>query len=259
MKKEYYPSLKLELAKVSNYIQKEITEILGRKITCSTKVENNDYWGVCIINDRVSLSDIKKLFLSVNADDRTVEETLPQDAKSTQYLGMLLSSKLLKKALKAVWKEEYVTEKALWLIDVEYIVLSNTEIPPSICFVGDRTVDIRELETANDVKTTLEEQGSDYDALRIATERHCKKYGDFLFWNYPISDGEHSGVYFVLVNEGILLLPYNRIEDNCYEQFVVADSRLCTNLDINDFINGWEGFSKRLENQMEAFKVFLGG
>ena len=249
----------MELGKVSNYIQKEITEILGRKITCSTKVENNDYWSVCIINDRVSLSDIKKLFSSVNADDRTVEETLPEDAKSTQYLGMLLSSKLLKKALKAVWKEEYVTEKALWLIDVEYIVLSNTEIPPSICFVGDRAVDIRELETANDVKTTLEEQGSDYDALRIATERHCKKYGDFLFWNYPISDGEHSGVYFVLVNEGILLLPYNRIEDNCYEQFVVADSRLCTHLDINDFINGWEAFSKRLENQMEAFKVFLGG
>ena len=80
-----------------------------------------------------------------------------------------------------------------------------------------------------------------------------------MFWNYPLSDGEHSGVYFVLVKEGILLLPYNRIEDNCYEQFVVADSRLCTHLDINDFINGWKGFSERLQNQMEAFKVFLGG
>ena len=259
MKKEYYPSLKLELGKVSNYIQNEISEILGRKIVCSTNVESNDYWGVRIVDERLSLADIKKLLSSVNADDRTVEETLPEDAKSTQYLGMRLSSELLKKALKAVWKEEYVTEKALWLIDVDYIVLSNTEIPPSICFVGDRAVDTRELETANDVKAVLEEQGSDYDALRIATDRHCKKYGDFLFWNYPLSDGEHSGVYFVLVKEGILLLPYNRIEDNCYEQFVVADSRLCTHLDINDFINGWKGFSERLQNQMEAFKVFLGG
>ena len=32
MKKEYYPSLKLELGKVSNHIQKEISEILGRKL-----------------------------------------------------------------------------------------------------------------------------------------------------------------------------------------------------------------------------------
>ena len=98
MKKEYYPSLKLELAKVSYHLQKIISEILGRNIVCATKVESNDFWGVCIVNTRLSLSDLKLLLSFVSADDRTVEETMPEDAQSTHYLGMLLSSKLLQKA-----------------------------------------------------------------------------------------------------------------------------------------------------------------
>ena len=145
MKKEYYPSLKLELGKVSYYLQKIISEILGRNIVCAAKVESNDFWGVCIVNTRLSLSDLKLLLSFVNADDRTVEETMPEDSKSTYSLGMLLSSNLLKKALNASWKEEYVTEKALWLIDVEYIVLSNTEVDSNICFVCNRAIDSRKL------------------------------------------------------------------------------------------------------------------
>lgn len=259
MKKEYYPSLKLELAKVSYYIQREISEILGRKIICSTKVESSDYWGVCIINDRVSLSDIKKLLSSVNADDRTVEETMPEDAKSTLYLGMKLSSALLKKALNAAWKEEYVTEKAIWLIDVDYIVLSNTKIDPNICFVCNRAVDTRDLLSQQDIKSKLETDGADYNTLANICEVYQKKYGDLLFWHYPISDGEHSGVYFVLVNEGVLLLPYNSVDNDCFEWFVLSDAKLCSHLDINDYIAEWEEYSQRLEKQMADFKSYLGG
>lgn len=259
MKKEYYPSLKLELGKVSYYLQKIITEILDRKIVCSIKVESYDYWGVCVVNDRVSLSEIKKLLSFVDADDRTVEETMPEESKSTQYLGMLLSSRLLMKALSASWEEEYVTEKALWLIDLDYIVLSNTEIDPNICFVGNRAIDTRDLLSRQDIKSKLETDGADYNTLVNICEEHQKKYGDFLFWKYPISDGEHSGVYFVLVKEGVMVIPYNHVDNDCFEWFVLSDIKLCSHLDINDFISEWEEYSNRLENQMASFKDFLGG
>lgn len=66
MKKEYYPSLKLDLGKVSYYLQKLISEILNRNIVCAAKVESNDFWGVCIVNTRLSLSDLKLLLSFVN-------------------------------------------------------------------------------------------------------------------------------------------------------------------------------------------------
>ena len=259
MKKEYYPSLKMNLGEVSYYLQKIISEVLERQIVCATKIENTDYWGICVVNDKVSLSEIRKLLSFVNADDRTVEETMPEDTKSTQYLGMLLSSKLLKVALNASWQEEYVTEKAIWRIDVDYIVLSNTEIDPNICFVCNRAVDTRDLLSQQDIKLKLETDGADYNTLVNICEAHQKKYGDYLFWHYPISDGEHSGVYFVLVKEGVLALPYNSVDNDCFEWFVLSDAKLCSHLDINDYIAEWEEYSHRLENQMASFKSYLGG
>lgn len=259
MKKEYYPSLKLDLGKVSYYLQKLISEILNRNIVCAAKVESNDFWGVCIVNTRLSLSDLKLLLSFVNADDRTVEETMPEDAKSTHYLGMLLSSKLLQKALNASWKEEYVTEKALWLIDVEYIVLSNTEIDTNICFVCNRAIDTRDLLSQQDIKSGLETGDADYNTLVNLCEEHQKKYGDHLLWHYPISDGEHSGVYFVLVKEGVMAIPYNSVDKDCFEWFVLSDIKLCSHLDMIDFISEWEEYSNRLERQMASFKDFLGG
>lgn len=259
MKKEYYPSLKLELGKVSYYLQKLISEVLERKIVCATKVESNDYWGIVIVNNKLSLSDLRKLLSYVNADDKTVEGTMPEDSKSTRYLGMLLSSKLLKKALNASWQEEYVTEKALWLIDVDYIVLSNTEIDSNICFVGNTAVDTSDLLSQQDLKYRLETEDADYNTLINICEEHQKKYGDFLFWKYPISDGEHSGVYFVLVKEGVMAIPYNSVDNDCFEWFVLSDIKLCSHLDMIDFISEWEEYSNRLENQMASFKDFLGG
>ena len=52
MKTEYYPSLKIELGKVSYYIQKLLSEVLGRKFVCSTKVESTDYWCIYLVVDR---------------------------------------------------------------------------------------------------------------------------------------------------------------------------------------------------------------
>ena len=52
-----------------------MSEILERQIVCATKIENTDYWGICVVNDKVSLSEIRRLLSFVNADDRTVEET----------------------------------------------------------------------------------------------------------------------------------------------------------------------------------------
>ena len=69
MKKEYYPAMKVEWSKVSYFIQKKIYEILGRKLICVARAEGNDYWSVLIVNGRLSLSELNKLFSFVNALD----------------------------------------------------------------------------------------------------------------------------------------------------------------------------------------------
>ena len=118
MENRVYHSFKLEWCRVSDYIQKVISEILGREIICTTKTVGPDFWAVSLTDSVFSLSELKRLLDFVKADNRTVEETMPEDSNETKYIGMLLSSELLMKALGVTWQEEHITEEALWLLGV---------------------------------------------------------------------------------------------------------------------------------------------
>lgn len=257
MNNKIYPSIRLEWGKVAYYIQKIISELLGRDLICTTKTESQDFWSVALINDVFTLSEIKILLEFVKADDRTVEETLPEDCRKTKYIGMLLSSELLKKTVNATWNKEHITEEALWLIDVNVTAKTNTALSPEICMVDSFAIDTNALCSAEELKKCLADNDGDYSALVTACQQNAKRYGHHLFWNYPITDGEHSGVYFVLVKEGVLWLPYNRIENNCFEQFIVSESKICSQEDIQNFIRDWNEFDKTIRTQMSNFEDFL--
>ena len=82
--------------------------------------EDAEYWSVRIMNRRLSVAELKTLLEFVKADDKTTEDSIPEDSDSAKFIGMRLSSMLLGIALGARWQECYATQNALWLIGISF-------------------------------------------------------------------------------------------------------------------------------------------
>ena len=257
MQNNLYSSAKLEWYEVSHYIEKALAKILKEKTVCCAAFEDAEYWSVRIMNRRLSVSELKTLLEFVKADDKTTEDSIPEDSDSAKFIGMRLSSMLLGIALGAHWQECYATKNALWLIGISFDFTYKTGIESKVCLVGDTAADTEKLLSEKEFRKLLCSNGGDYNALVVTAEQNRKNYANYLFWHYPISDGEHTGVYFVLVKEGIITVPYNIVRKNSFEKFVLSDIKLCTASDIANYISEWNKFSDTLSKQLKAFKEYL--
>lgn len=54
------------------------------------------------------------------------------------------------------------------------------------------------------------------------------------------------GQFFVPVKEGILSLPYDRVEREDYEVFTLEDACLCDAISMEVFLEDWDSFSGQL-------------
>ena len=118
-------------------------------------------------------------------------------------------------------------------------------------------IDTAKLLTQAEVLELLKENNETYQALAEIGNRYHDAFGNELIWHYPISDGDHSGSYFVLVQEGILSIPYNTVEPTIYEIF---ESQYATMLDeagIQFCIDNWIPFSDDLLSAMKAMQQIL--
>ena len=116
MQNNLYSSVKLEWYEVSHYIERALAKILKGKTVCCAAFEDAEYWSVRIMNRRLSVAELKTLL----ADDKTTEDSIPEDSDSAKFIGMRLSSMLLGIALGARWQECYATQNALWLIGISF-------------------------------------------------------------------------------------------------------------------------------------------
>ena len=116
MQNNLYSSVKLEWYEVSHYIEKALAKILKEKTVCRAAFEDAEYWSVRIMNRRLSVAELE----FVKADDKTTEDSIPEDSDSAKFIGMRLSSMLLGIALGARWQECYATQNALWLIGISF-------------------------------------------------------------------------------------------------------------------------------------------
>ena len=82
-----------------------------------------------------------------------------------------------------------------------------------------------QLAPADEV-TSLLECDADFVALEPLRMRYAMQFGDELCWTIPASHGSHLGCVLLPVQEGILYLPYDQIDAERYEQFVLADTGL---------------------------------
>lgn len=120
MQNNLYSSVKLEWHEVSYYIERALAKTLKGKTVCRAAFEDAEYWSVRIMNRRLSVSELKTLLEFVKADDKTTEDSIPEDSDSAKFIGMRLSSILLGVALGARWQECYATKNALWLIGISF-------------------------------------------------------------------------------------------------------------------------------------------
>lgn len=251
--KQMYQTLKLSWEEVGMLLGQVISAALEREVICRGGSDDYDYWSVSAEAGRFSHDDLDRLLDFVDADSAIRKIAFGFDSDTTEALDMELSQALLKKKLNASWERELVTEDGLWLVGIDAGCLSYA----GTITINGRIISMDTLWPKDKFVELLFEAGGSEADLSDLCDRYVKLHGNQLYWPYPISDGEYNGVYFVLVQEGILCLPYDEINRYEYEIFERDGVRLLTAEEMGYFISDWKRESSELEKVMNIFKNYL--
>ena len=119
------------------------------------------------------------------------------------------------------------------------------------------SIDLRCLKCKDDLFHYLCEYGATHESLMDFCEDYRTEYHNELCWVYPISDGKHLGTYLILVQEGVLSLPYDSANEEDYEIFALEDAHLFDAASMQTFIEEWNSFSVDLWHAMTEMKKYL--
>ena len=95
-------ALKFSWDEVSQKLQPEIEAILGRRILCVAKPDDEYYWCVAFPEGRIPLSDLFKILEAINASERERIDSVPPERDhpvDVSCLGMSASELLLRRCL----------------------------------------------------------------------------------------------------------------------------------------------------------------
>lgn len=85
-------SIQLSWVDVAKAVSSELQKLLGRCFYCIASMDDHDYWGISIQNDRVDLAELDFVFDTVEAEDRVREDTYCDDGDvSFNALHMILT------------------------------------------------------------------------------------------------------------------------------------------------------------------------
>lgn len=252
-----FTTLKLELSRVAWYLGNLLSALLGREITCTAQSEDGCYWGVRAVNDRFSNSEVIGLIQYVGGDATMIRCSIPPDSNSSKSISMELCEALLKHVLKLEWKQEFITEDALWLLGDWPEPVCLPEADEDLIFIDSRVIDCSKLMTKDDFVEALFEDGGTFTALTNLCERNQKSFGTPLYWMHPYTDGLHNGCYFVLVREGVLVVSYDAIDWEEHEVFERESARLCGFEEMQNFAWDYQKQTTEMLDTLNAFLFFL--
>ena len=112
-------ALKFSWDEVSQKLQPEIEAILGRRILCVAKPDDEYYWCVAFPEGRIPLSDLFKILEAINASERERIDSVPPERDhpvDVSWLGMSASELLLRRCLGYQWETIHIKDDALWII-----------------------------------------------------------------------------------------------------------------------------------------------
>lgn len=115
-------TIKLSWEDVGAYISDYLQAILGREITCKAKVDDIDYWTLYIRDEYIPLSELFKIFESIEADEMQRKDSLTEFAimnGKVNSIGMEAAELLLKRCSGIKWEKRVIDKDYLWMIGVE--------------------------------------------------------------------------------------------------------------------------------------------
>ena len=249
-------ALLLTWGEISFCVGERVSNIVGRRITCHTRFEDNSYWGVSAISDAFSVQELKNILCSVNVSKFMYDETLPPDSDYSRSLGMGLSEKLLEKCIGTSWEHLAVSDGGLWLVGIDPDAISLPEMNPETIYVEDCLVDTTNLITKDELMKYLEEtdgMGSDLDEI---CQKNLLEFDSKLYWYCPLPSKDHEGYYFVLVRDGVLCLPYNHVYDRD-EELALGDARLFNSHEIFNVKCDWDEFTDTTSRILNSLACHL--
>lgn len=119
-------------------------------------------------------------------------------------------------------------------------------------------LNMSKLSSGQDLLDYFEEHGATGASLMDFIEEHPNDYEEELYWRYPISDGSNYGLILVLVKEGILCLPYDRVEKADYEHLILSDGRLLHDSEeLQIMLDDFRTFAEDVEHGLESMAAYL--
>ena len=252
-----YSALKLPWEQVSRYVGSMVSAILEQDITCSTKGEDDNYWSVEAEDYRFTNVEIVRLVKAVDGSEHMLSHALPIDSNTSKSLEMELCRALLQRALDLAWDTEFVAEDALWVADQFPEDAMIPEPNRNLLYVDSKVIDCRELMPMKEFVEKLYDDGGTFTDLTNLCEAYEFQYGTPLYWLHPFTDGKYNGCYFVLVQEGVLILSYDEIDGCDHEVFIRDSARLCDAEEMRCFLTEWNIRSTVLTGTLSSLLNFL--
>lgn len=112
-------ALKFSWEELSEKLATEIEAILGRKVRCAAKPDDEFYWCIGFPDARMPLSDVYKILESLNASERDRIDSIPPESEhavDVSSIGMSASELLLRRHLGYQWEAIHTEDYAIWVI-----------------------------------------------------------------------------------------------------------------------------------------------
>lgn len=119
MKIETVKALRLSWEMVARIIEYELFKILGRNMVCRAQMDDDTYWAITFLEERLSISDLYTVFEITKATAEQRAESLPPESERTtsvNCLSMEISELLLSRYLRYRWEQAHLESTSLWLL-----------------------------------------------------------------------------------------------------------------------------------------------
>lgn len=120
-------------------------------------------------------------------------------------------------------------------------------------------IDTAKLATQAEVLELLWENDETYAGLSQIGNRYHAAFGNELIWHYPISEGVHTGLYIICVQEGFLSIPYDIVDAVAYEILELSKAALLDEEALSYLNSNWMPFSDDLLAALCAMEQVMRG
>jgi hypothetical protein len=120
-------------------------------------------------------------------------------------------------------------------------------------------IDPEMLMTRQEALDDLAENSEDYQALCGITNRYMERFGNELYWHYPICDTENAGLFILPVRERFLCLPYDTVDAQAHELLELKRAFMLDAETAQNLLEEWDIYAAGLSGAMRDMIRILQG